>query len=653
MVLSSLGLVLVLASTLSKANILSLTHSQIALRTRNHVVLRRPAAHLGNFVFTLTLVFEFSLNSDRLECNYQYATPFCQDPNAPVTFGFDHDPMSVYFPLTCYISAIGTSCLVHGKNQTISCVDALGTMSPAMPFNASNYDPSTTIVPSDSPAIVYAPSAAWHVFDSNLSCSASQILQSTSSVNASISFNYTGPSIVVNAVTSFTGGVFAVIVDGFETTNLVDTYKDAGPGLLELPTCFPLQFPPFALPPPNYAATINHTLTLVYKGPSANAPNGTNISMGVFDSFAIPLPTMGSVAANGVCTMAPKRKKLFSSSYAKSQGWAFQAVSTGSIPDNARFYLYSCGLISMCAIGFLIAAVHMSVRPLNIRAPAPGQNPVFEPEVVLIAEAISVDPSARTITMNWYPSFRTITCQNDPSNASVADIYVKSVLLDTSSPSWSSDLTDKPAYRLNNTERCQGLINLSGSFRTVTKLTPSRSFLNIQSISQRGSTFQDYPFDVYTAPFLFYVSKPNGTAITPLAISDSFGVAVNFQMSLIPTLNVIINGDQGVLQFSLRIERSMGTKAFVVLVAISNWLTATAFLIICAATMVYRHPKIYSEMFVVPVGALFAFSSIRANLPGAPTGFGAAIDLFTIIPVLVIMSFCVSPITAFITVRER
>jgi hypothetical protein len=38
--------------------------------------------------------------------------------------------------------------------------------------------------------------------------------------------------------------------------------------------------------------------------------------------------------------------------------------------------------------------------------------------------------------------------------------------------------------------------------------------------------------------------------------------------------------------------------------------------------MVYPNPEIYSEMFVVPLGALFAFSSIRSNLPGAPVGFG-------------------------------
>ena len=51
-------------------------------------------------------------------------------------------------------------------------------------------------------------------------------------------------------------------------------------------------------------------------------------------------------------------------------------------------------------------------------------------------------------------------------------------------------------------------------------------------------------------------------------------------------------------------------------------LATIAFMIIVAATLVYLPHQIYAEMFVVPVGALFAFSSIRANLPGAPDGFG-------------------------------
>jgi hypothetical protein len=32
-------------------------------------------------------------------------------------------------------------------------------------------------------------------------------------------------------------------------------------------------------------------------------------------------------------------------------------------------------------------------------------------------------------------------------------------------------------------------------------------------------------------------------------------------------------------------------------------------------------------MFVVPVGTVFALTSVRANLPGAPTGFGLSKSL--------------------------
>ena len=118
----------------------------------------------------------------------------------------------------------------------------------------------------------------------------------------------------------------------------------------------------------------------------------------------------------------------------------------------------------------------------------------------------------------------------------------------------------------------------------------------------------------------------------------------NFEISLLSS-SITYGGVAGLpaqLQIYLLIERSMATKVFVVVVAIMNCecletscnfrhtvcsvvcpgLTAIVFVTICAATMVYPNPEIYSEMFVVPLGALFAFSSIRSNLPGAPVGFG-------------------------------
>ena len=51
-------------------------------------------------------------------------------------------------------------------------------------------------------------------------------------------------------------------------------------------------------------------------------------------------------------------------------------------------------------------------------------------------------------------------------------------------------------------------------------------------------------------------------------------------------------------------------------------LATTAFLIIVAATLVYSWNRVCLAMLIVPVGALFAFSSIRAHLPGALDGFG-------------------------------
>ena len=91
---------------------------------------------------------------------------------------------------------------------------------------------------------------------------------------------------MVRTVSSSSGGVFTVFVDGVNTTNLVDTFS--GPGDLSLPTCYPVQFPPFITTPPGYANRTNHNLTLIYTGVSQLAPEGTNTSFVQFDSFAIP-----------------------------------------------------------------------------------------------------------------------------------------------------------------------------------------------------------------------------------------------------------------------------------------------------------------------------------------------------------------------------
>ena len=97
---------------------------------------------------------------------------------------------------------------------------------------------------------------------------------------------YEGPSIMVRTITSPNGGIFSVWIDGYNTSSNIDTFSHQGN--TSLPICYPLQFPPFAVTPPGYENRTNHTIALIYTGPSINSPEGTTATTAEFDSFAIP-----------------------------------------------------------------------------------------------------------------------------------------------------------------------------------------------------------------------------------------------------------------------------------------------------------------------------------------------------------------------------
>ena len=46
-----------------------------------------------------------------------------------------------------------------------------------------------------------------------------------------------------------------------------------------------------------------------------------------------------------------------------------------------------------------------------------------------------------------------------------------------------------------------------------------------------------------------------------------------------------------------------------------------AFLWITVASLLWPE-EVVKELFVIPIAALFAFTSVRSNMPGAPKGFG-------------------------------
>jgi len=104
-----------------------------------------------------------------------------------------------------------------------------------------------------------------------------------------------GPSIMVHTVTSSSGGLFSVWIDGVDTNSTIDTFSAHGNQIF--PVCYPVQFPPFVITPPGFESHSDHTIKLVYVGTSKFSPAGTNTSNFQFDSFAIP--TFESTTSGG------------------------------------------------------------------------------------------------------------------------------------------------------------------------------------------------------------------------------------------------------------------------------------------------------------------------------------------------------------------
>jgi hypothetical protein len=99
---------------------------------------------------------------------------------------------------------------------------------------------------------------------------------------------------MVRTIPSKTGGAFSLTIDGFNTTNIIDTYNPNAPTLEEArgqnlnPNCYHVrQFPPMRILPIGYETRETHTVTLVYIGASSKFPGTDLRNLSIqFDSFA-------------------------------------------------------------------------------------------------------------------------------------------------------------------------------------------------------------------------------------------------------------------------------------------------------------------------------------------------------------------------------
>ncbi|PVF95385.1 hypothetical protein CPB86DRAFT_817209 [Serendipita vermifera] len=266
----------------------------------------------------------------------------------------------------------------------------------------------------------------------------------------------------------------------------------------------------------------------------------------------------------------------------------------------AKFFI--AVVSAACIVSFIAITSYLLAKPSTIK---PSALVPYPAEISFSIEYILADPLTRVFVMDW-----TIETWRGCGATIVADIYLDRGYLDPSSPSF----TPGPVYTFNKTAACAGEAESRPGFRTISKL------LSAPQGELTVSTIQRYPFDAYIIMFGVQAIDNATSAGMPMNITRSFGFATNFDVTL--QKSAMFGGNNPRLNVILQVKRTTPIKFFVLITSFANWLIALAVLVVTIATIVYPPHEIYAEIFVVPVGALFACTSVRTNLPGAPSGFG-------------------------------
>ncbi|KAJ7675994.1 hypothetical protein DFH06DRAFT_1466719 [Mycena polygramma] len=288
------------------------------------------------------------------------------------------------------------------------------------------------------------------------------------------------------------------------------------------------------------------------------------------------------------------------------------------------WHLLICVVLTVVAIAVSFEVTkHLILGDVDDRIPYTGS---AQSQIKLRANYIEVDATLRTVTVDWFPL--PLNCSSNPEM--IVNIFADPNLLVPAG--WATDDIPSsarplvPIFQLNTTQGCQHTnYDSFPIFRTVLKLT---GLSGSNQLTPRTGTLQAYPHDKYFFQVSLFAQMASTNASVGLVLGRSFGTPINYDVVLDTTYST--NNDDGIL-FYFTVSRSAAVMGLVITIVIANWLVTIAFLWITVAAFMWE-TEIVAEMFVLPIATLFAFTSVRANFPGAPAGFGAVVDYYGILP---------------------
>ncbi|KAK0430458.1 hypothetical protein EV421DRAFT_2041820 [Armillaria borealis] len=229
----------------------------------------------------------------------------------------------------------------------------------------------------------------------------------------------------------------------------------------------------------------------------------------------------------------------------------------------------------------------------------------------------------------WSIAFDTCTKGIYPNNCTTVNIFFDTNL----SP--SDPRHDTGPYSTNKLP--DPFIICSGSsaygfrsFRTeLVIFTPDASYLSA------------YPFDIYLVLIYAFAQDVSTNESVNLGLHSTFGLITGIKTDITVRSPFELQGTPYPLlrlnQIDVRLQRSTLVIVYCLIITFTFWMITLMICLIMIATVFFRFRQ-RNEIIVVPIGTVFAFTQLRASMPGAPEGFGDILDFVGLLPCLVLLS---------------
>ncbi|KAF8184784.1 hypothetical protein BJ912DRAFT_927607 [Pholiota molesta] len=191
----------------------------------------------------------------------------------------------------------------------------------------------------------------------------------------------------------------------------------------------------------------------------------------------------------------------------------------------------------------------------------------------------------------------------------------------------TSDPPNTPVFRYNAT---------SAILKDIKANTPTfRTNLQLFSPGDKESSLMFYPFDVYTAEIFIFAQDAQANNAVGIRLSSTRGIAVGFKTGAVDFPGEAIPA--GFIDIFVTLQRGNLIRAFCVIATIAVWLITLVLLLLMFTCVIFGFRQ-RSDVLIVPVATVFAFTQLRGSMPGAPAGFGDVLDFVGFLPCLAFLS---------------